>query len=456
MQSMEALYGDRLLEHVDRLAHHAQRGEIWDKALLYLRQSGARAAARCAHREAVAHFGQALEAVAHLPDGREMIEETIDLRLSLANSLVPIGELGPIPGHLREAQTLAQAIDDQPSLGRVASFLSQYSWFKGEHARAVETGHLALTIGDRLGDLGLQVRTNLFLGQAYHARGDYEAAIAVLRTNLERLQGGASGRCFGMAGLPSVMSSAWWAWCLAERGQFSEAIPRAEEAVRIAKAVDHPFSLIAAYFGAGNVYLLKGELPDALSTLEPAFELCRIWDNQLKLWFAGVAPSLGAAYVRSGRTAEALPLLEQAAEQAASMGMMYAQSLRLAWLAEAFLRAGRADKAEELVPRALELSREHGERGHEAWIHWLEGEMAADAALLDRERAEAAYSHTITLAHDLGLRPLAGHCHLSLGILERRTGRHEAARDHLTVAATMFGEMGMRFGLQTAEAALRT
>src|SRR5262249_26321808 len=37
--------GDRLEEHVERLAHHALRGEVWDKALVYCRQAGEKAIA---------------------------------------------------------------------------------------------------------------------------------------------------------------------------------------------------------------------------------------------------------------------------------------------------------------------------------------------------------------------------------------------------------------------------
>src|SRR6266496_4250111 len=47
-------------EQVERLAYHALRGEVWDKALAYCRQAGEKALARSAHREAVASFEQAL------------------------------------------------------------------------------------------------------------------------------------------------------------------------------------------------------------------------------------------------------------------------------------------------------------------------------------------------------------------------------------------------------------
>jgi len=50
------------------------------------------------------------------------------------------------------------------------------------------------------------------------------------------------------------------------------------------------------------------------------------------------------------------------------------------------------------------------------------------------------------------MRPLVAHCHLGLGKLYRRTGRHEQAQEHLAIATTMYREMGMRFYLQQAEA----
>jgi len=33
--AMEELYADRLAEQVERLAHHALRGEVWDKAVAH-------------------------------------------------------------------------------------------------------------------------------------------------------------------------------------------------------------------------------------------------------------------------------------------------------------------------------------------------------------------------------------------------------------------------------------
>jgi predicted ATPase len=68
--ALETLAGDRQDEQVDLLAQHAVRGQVWDKALTYCRQAGAKAVAGSAYRAAVGYFEQTLEALTHLPPAR--------------------------------------------------------------------------------------------------------------------------------------------------------------------------------------------------------------------------------------------------------------------------------------------------------------------------------------------------------------------------------------------------
>ncbi len=118
LAAIETLYSDRLAEHVERLAHHAQRGECWEKALSYSRQAGLKAVARSANREAVVFFEQALAALGHLPETRDTLEQTVDLRLNLRQALLPLGEFEQILDHIRKAETIAETLNDQRRLAR--------------------------------------------------------------------------------------------------------------------------------------------------------------------------------------------------------------------------------------------------------------------------------------------------------------------------------------------------
>ena len=140
VEAMEQRYAERLAEQVEQLAHHALRGEVWEKVLLYCRQAGTKALARSANREAVAYFEQALGALTHLPDSRERREQAIDLRFDLRPALVPVGEMGQLFAYMREAELLAEALGDQRRLGRALIYLTRAFWEMGDQERALETG----------------------------------------------------------------------------------------------------------------------------------------------------------------------------------------------------------------------------------------------------------------------------------------------------------------------------
>jgi predicted ATPase len=103
---LEALAGDRGTEQVDRLAYHAFRGEVWDKAVRYFRQAGTKAMEQSAYREAVTCFEQSLAAIEHLQESRETQELAIDLRFDLRNALIPLAESERILDRMREAETI--------------------------------------------------------------------------------------------------------------------------------------------------------------------------------------------------------------------------------------------------------------------------------------------------------------------------------------------------------------
>ena len=447
VEAIEGVYPDRLAEQVDRLAHHAFRGEIWEKAVAYLRQAGAKAAARSAHREAVACFEQALEALAHLPESRGTLKQAIDLRFDLRSSLHILGELGRILEYLRQAETLAESLGDQRRLGRVFSHMTQYFWLTGDNTRGIRSGQRALEIAMATGDLALQAATNFHLGELYDALGDHRRAAEVLRSNVEALDQESLPEPLRRSALP-IHSRAWLALSLAELGEFAEGVVPAEEAVRLAEAADRPFDLVTAYFGVGYLHLRRGDLDRAIPILERILAL--IQAGNFSTWFGTIESSLGYAYALSGRMGDALPLLERA--MARERGYY---RRRLAYLSEAYLREGRFEEAIRLAQQFFQRSHDRKERGYEAWALRLLGEIASHRDPPEVEKAEDHYHQALALAAELGMRPLVAQIHLELGGLYRRTGERAKAREHLTIASGLFREMEMRFWLERSEAELK-
>jgi class 3 adenylate cyclase/tetratricopeptide (TPR) repeat protein len=452
VEALEILARERLAEHVERLAHHALRGEVWDKVLAYGRQAGEKALAQSAHRQAVGYFEQALSALPHLPEQRATREQAIDLRLALHAALFPSGDSGRILVALREAEALAAVLDDSRRLGQLSVHMSTHLCLIGAHDRAIAAAQRALALAMASGDVVLQALANQQLSAAYHAQGDYRRAIDCLRQTVAALDGARRHERFGLAFLPAVNSRARLAACRAELGLFAEGSALGEEGLRMAEAVDHPGSLMSASWWVGLLYLRQGDLPKALHLLEQAMGICQ--DADFPAFFAQTAAALGAVYTLAGRIAEAMPWLTRALEQATTTYRVEAQVLCRLSLGEAQVLAGHLEEAQALAEQALVLAREHQERGHEAYALHLLGDLAAQRDSPACEPAVAYYQQALTLADALGMRPLMAHCHHGLGRLYCRTGRSEQARTALSASVDLYRAMDMTFWLPRAEAAL--
>ena len=86
-------------------------------------------------------------------------------------------------------------------------------------------------------------------------------------------------------------------------------------------------------------------------------------------------------------------------------------------------------------------------------LHLL-GEIAMHRDPPETDQAQTHYQRALTLAEELGMRPLQAHCHRGLGTLYRQTGQIEQARDELSKAIEMYREMEMSFWVPETGAAL--
>jgi class 3 adenylate cyclase len=452
VEAIERLYPARLAEQAERLAHHALRSEMWEKAISYLRQAGAKAFGRSAYQEAAACFEQALSALKHVHQDGDTIRLGLDLRFEAKTALTPLAEWRRISECLREAENLATFLGDQLRLGWVAAYTSDFSRGLGDHEQAAQAGRRALAIAEAIGDFTLRINANTYLGLAHYAQGNYGDAAYVLRANVESLTSEVIEQRFGMAQPPAIHSRTWLATCLGELGQFTEGSAQSEEGLRIAASRGEPLSLSVAHFGVGQLRLQQGDFEDAIRELERGLELSRTW--KIDLWSLNTSMLLGVAYARSGRTSQAVPLLEDVNQRSVALKRLGLHSLRLASLSEAYLLAGRPDAATESAREALELARQYGERGCEAWVLHLHGEIALLRKPSSTEEARDYYEKALTAAERLHMKPLVARCHLALGRLYGLTRHRSEADTHLRAAIVMFRTMSMRFWRERTEQAL--
>ena len=452
---LEDLYAGRIQEVVELIAYHFGRGHVWDKAVTYSRQAAVKAQARSAHREALASLEEALQALRHLPDTPGRREQEIDVRLELRGSLYPLGEFEKMLAYLEEAETMASAISDSRRLGLVSIYTAEYFRQTGRFAEARKRSEQALSLGDKLQDLPLQLYASHYLGLACNALGDYRRASEVLRTIVQvhsappgwRTAWTVSGSWAGF----QAITLAYLARSLAELGQFEEGVDAGRRAVAHAESIGSPYSLAAACIGLGHCSFVRGDLDAAKPVLERACSVAR--EANLPLLRPQAARLLGGAYLLAGRIEEGVALVQAAADEVGSRRLLMQEAAVLGLLGEACLFADRVDEASAAAQRALTVARERGQRGDEvAALHVL-GEAAARNSP-DIGESERYYLEAIALAAELEMRPLLARSHLGIGRLYVRAGDRERAEDYLLTAMRLFIAMDMPLWLRKTGSSL--
>jgi tetratricopeptide (TPR) repeat protein len=355
------------------LAHHALRGEVWDKAVTYCQQAGARANDRAAFHEAVAAFEQALQALAHLSEHGDTRGLAIELRLALAYSLAPLAENGRRLALLSEAEALARALGDRARLGRMLAGMAAILRLTGDLEGAIVAGQQALDLAAALGESALQVEASYRLGQIYHAIGDFGRATELRRRSVE-----AADRESGMASTNfQIQSQVWLAQTLSALGGFAEGRCHGEEALHLATLAGRGATPVIVHNNLGHLYLAQGDLEPAIRVLEQGLALCRASGNRNVLPM--IAAGLGYASALQGRLAEGRALLEEGISESIRTGARQ-NPLSVAWLSEGCRLAGRGDEAWQHARQALDLAQQLKERGNEAHaLHQL-GVVHAHAA----------------------------------------------------------------------------
>jgi class 3 adenylate cyclase/tetratricopeptide (TPR) repeat protein len=450
VRALEEIAGSNVLEHCQTLAHHAFQGELWEKAVKYSHQAGAKSMSRSAFLEAVSDYERGLAASTHLTDAPAKLAQQIDLHLEARNVLFLLGNSAQVAEHLLAAESLSEKLGDEQRTARVLNFLNSYYGLAGDPERAIEIGQRALRLNAVQNDLSSSTVTNYYLGAAYNKTGQYALAVEALLRAVNNIGADHCHERFGTAAVLSVICRSHLVQCLAAMGRFGEGKEFGTAGVQIAEEADHPTSMIHMMCSVGMLYLLKGDLKQATALLERSLALSQ--SANIPVYVPFTASRLGCAYAHSGRLAEALPYLEQGVEESLASGRAAFVSVSVASLAEGYLFAGRINEALASAERALALAEQYKERGHEACARKVLGDASMHESRRNPHQAEAHYRRALNLCHELGMRPLAAQCRMRIASVFAAQGSLAEAKTEIAAAIEQFRDMEMTHWRDRAQA----
>jgi class 3 adenylate cyclase/tetratricopeptide (TPR) repeat protein len=455
LQVSERLYADRLPEQVERLTHHANRAELWDKAYAYARQAGEKALARSASQEAIDMIHSALAAAAQLPETPELLRQMVDLRMMVELPLVTRGEFSSLMDNATAAMTIVRRIDDPIRLARALAFLGEACALNGRTLEALEHGRRSVSLAEQTEKAQLIAMTKVCLGITCIYAGHYAEAcdahqecVAVSRDLIHRSSENQSNR----GGLAAIYARYGMVWALvytahahAEMGQFEQAYRVAAEAVEASEALGMRYAIVGARLFSAFSRARKEVYDEALVQYERLLRSENLDETPLnKVW---IAAGMGYARLFAGQVSEGLAQLKEASELSPPSQW---SSACLAHLAEAYAMSGHTVEAIASARRSIELATERQTPGSQAWGLYSLGRAFSLARRPDVARAEEAFGQSLSLAETLNMRPLAAKVHHRLGEMAASEGMVEKAARHLQTAIDAYEHMGIHNSMEQA------
>ncbi|MBI3628695.1 MAG: AAA family ATPase [Candidatus Rokubacteria bacterium] len=455
VEAIERLYADRLVEHVERIAHHAIRAEVWDKAVDALREAGTRAHERGALREGLERLEQALAAIDQLPAGPDRARRAIDVRHDFHGPLLLRSEVDRLIRLHREAEDLARDAGDEPRLGHTYARLAIYCWWNGQYREGIEYGRRAFELGVATASAELRILAAHATAESLLARGEYRVAIEWYLNVVESSDKDVAKQRLGLASVtPFTGSCGRLAECLSSLGDFDRAMEYGDRGLQAAQAAGYAPAEVTAHTNRARALMGRGDFATALAGCERALALAEaigvrgFLRTRTETWY-------GWALGWVGRIEEALSYLERGIREHERVGLKTELAHSYICGADGQRLAGHLVAAKTLAQRGLGLATALGEAANEARALLTLADTLAVDEPPDADVARAHYQRAMALATELGMRPLVAHCHFGLGRLHRRAGEPEPAQEHLATARTMYRDMGMRFWLEKAEAEIR-
>ncbi len=349
--AVETLYEGRITEHAERLAHHAVRGGLADKAVEYLNEGGTKALMRSGYREAKSYFEDALRMAEGLPSNGNTVSQRVRLRTGLGLALMNIK--GPHSPEVLNFYSESLRLCEHSENGQERFQLLFGIWNCHLFGSNLDSAHktaseLLETASDKDDYQRLEAHhsmwtTKINFGQSSDAIFHLDRA-KDLSINANR----SKWRTYGYHD-PLVCSQSMGAIARWSLGYFDQARRSAREGVETAEQVGHPMTYIVASMAAATVCYHCGEFEAARRHATAQLKVAT--DLAISPWRERSAVTLARLMVDEHRHDEALRILDANLPVAGAARWMMSGSLALGMGAEIYTLAGQPERGLELLCR---------------------------------------------------------------------------------------------------------
>jgi class 3 adenylate cyclase/predicted ATPase len=454
-QLLETRFPEVVEAQPELVAQHYTAAGCTEQAVPYWQRAGQQARERSAHVEAISHLTTGIELLQTLPETPEHLQQALALHIALGAALqIAKGFAAPEVEHAyARARELCQQIGETPEIAPVLYGLWRFYLGQAQFHTVREIGDTLLHLAQRdsvpehavVARLALGI-TWFCLGVLPAARQHLEAGIACYTLDQHRAP------LFRIGHDPGVNCRGWAAVTLWLLGYPEQALARLHDALTLAQALSHPFSLAYAQCWAAIVSQFRRDMLEVHAQAEAAVTLSS--EQGFTLWGAWGMSLRGWALAMQGQGDEGLSQVRQGIAAGQTTGTALLIPYICTILADVSANLGHTEDALQALVEAYTLVEQHEERWWEAEIHRLRGVLLLQQPGTPPAEAETWLRRALDVAHRQEAKSLELRAAMSLSHLWQQQGKSAEAHALLAPIYAWFTEGFDTADLQEARALL--
>jgi class 3 adenylate cyclase/predicted ATPase len=448
-EALEQQFPESVETRPEIAAHHYGEAAMAEKAIAYWHLAGKSSVAKSAVHEAIAQLRRGLGLLDGLPETRERKQLELDIHVTLSAALMA-GKGYADRETVVALERANRLVTETASVGTPLHFSVLYGlWVStfncGAIAAALEHAANFLSSAQSQPSSAPLSIGHRILGFSLMRSGDYRAALAHVETaaSLHRPdEHRDSGFRYGQdIGVSAFVILSWALW---HRGYPDQSAQTAGRALAYGRELGHAHTLAHALWFAGMAAVFARDVATACARSNDCVTVAR--EHGFANWSALGRILQGWAEAQRGEATTGIARIRDGLAAAEAAGTRVGTPFFLALLAEALALAGMIDEGLAALDDALAKAAASGERGWDAEIHRLRGELTGRLSYPDPAKAEDSFRTALAIAREQGAQGYELRAATSLARLWREQGRRTEARELLAPLYGWFTE-----GFDTAD-----
>jgi tetratricopeptide (TPR) repeat protein len=448
--AIEEVYGEKLEEFVEMLAHHYSKTDNLEKSYHYLRLAGDKVMRNNSASEAFCYYKDALSTLKKNPETKENMLKQLEIIHRMLVPMIVLGFPEDSLSMLRAGERIATALDDKKSLIRFYSNMGLYHSTSGRQTEGRKYSGKAFEEAENIQDIESMAHAGPDIVLSYVTEGDYERAIdlgtrvtrMIEKTHQEKETFGGPANVY-----PAMLAALGFSTGML--GDFERGLKFCEKALAGAVSYGNKMTHGISEYYYGSVFMNRGEWEKAKVQLRRGIKLCEeaSFFQPLALAWTG----LGLSGAMLGDAEGGKPYVEKGLKIHRDAHIEWHTSIHYYSLSVCHYHSGNLGKAIDLMKEAYGISEKSQEKHSVGkslvWLGWMTGK--ADSRN-EMEAVETIQRGLKTLSA-LETKPDVAIARLFLGELYWNMGRVDKASGFLKEAAGMFEEMDMDFWLNETQ-----